>query len=438
MSDSSGAHGRRPPRLDTSALVLLRRVRIAYEDDDRNRRNTGAAPRSRSRLTALWRRYRFTAAWPLRLPVGTAAYLDELRAAGNKSGIMAREMCEAGLPRAALYPPNEGHDRVGWRRALRRLVRLPRAMALDLHLRRRHPWLTEDEVATLIGRDSCVRFLRRHPSVWLLLNSDMSPRRLILAGAAAAVGSPAVWWQDDIDHVPPRIPFAAAALLNDAARKRIHAVDARTAVFQRPVAPPVRVRQIPSSPVVGVAVNAFFTAEPAQLELLDAAREAIGVDRLKMRLHPRTSPDLRAALPDWLDVYTAAEPVEAFGARVDVALVGNSAVQVRLLASGVPVVHIPGLDPHGFDGYGYAARGIVCGTERVAPNTLDAARRFYSSPAYFALLTSELSQASEEVGQGLSDLVRIVVGDPGMAFAELGTPLAADGRDQRGQLVEPP
>src|SRR5690606_11570240 len=73
------------------------------------------------------------------------------------------------------------------------------------------------------------------------------------------------------------------------------------------------------------------------------------------------------------------ETLHQFVAKTDLVFVGNSAVQLRLLCMGVPVVHVSGFDKFGYDLYGYCEIGLCIGFNRVNHIDLDLVKSFYEN-----------------------------------------------------------
>jgi hypothetical protein len=227
--------------------------------------------------------------------------------------------------------------------------------------------------------------------------SDVSPLLNMLWCAADREGNRAVWWQDDfhhynwwqdISHHGTWLPydFRATALLNEPGYMTAVNRNPGALFVARPTEPPLPLRKIPEKPVVGVATNASFRAGQTELGFLKALAASMGVETLQLRLHPNsrlTQSDFHGAP---ITVAPSDESMKDFAPRIDVALVGNSASQIWLLRNGVPVVHVAGMDPHGFDLYGYCKQGFVFGERSTEQLSIKKLNEFYQNKNHYEIL----------------------------------------------------
>jgi hypothetical protein len=164
-----------------------------------------------------------------------------------------------------------------------------------------------------------------------------------------------------------------------------------------------------------VAVNVSFGGSEDDWRVLAALRDALQADVLHLRLHPNST--LAAVPVPWIKVADRLETMVAFARRIDLAVVGNSASQLHLLTEGVPVLHLGGLDPQGFDLYGYVNEGLLPGADGASRVSLEAIRRFYESSGYFEKLQRRVGFANLCGTSGLDALVSIVA--PGLCTSRL-------------------
>jgi hypothetical protein len=139
---------------------------------------------------------------------------------------------------------------------------------------------------------------------------------------------------------------------------------------------------------VGIAVNGAFTGSQAELKQLLLIKEQLKAQSLTMRLHP--THERKSGFPAWLTISSPHLTVKQFSESVDIVFVGNSAVQLKILASGTPVCHVPGLDIDGFDRYEYVASGIVYGINDLRDFSPRALREFYRKRDYIEQLAKAL------------------------------------------------
>ncbi|WP_448664959.1 hypothetical protein ACG3SL_09875 [Sphingomonas sp. CJ20] len=351
-----------------------------------------AAARARRPGRERWvrplRRFEPLALVPGTLPATARYYLPAHPRPNSKAAAVVAELCAAGVPRAAIWTRDE--DRA--RRPLRVAGSLPSGLALLWRIARRAPHLDDVQQQIVLGREAYRRFLRRNPQVTPIIISDVSPELHMLWSAAAAEGNRALWWQDDFHHRGPLAqPVRHAAVLNEAGAAAVRAASPDAFLVRRDTPPPHAPRCIPARPVVGVAVNASFAADAAQRGSLERLREALGAGSIVLRLHPNSMLAGAASPAPWIEVAPRDETLAAFSARIDLCVVGNSAVQLRLLCAGVPVLHVAGLDDDGHDLYGYCAAGLVFG----AAADIGALNGFYQGAAAKGMLAAH-------VGVGLS------------------------------------
>ena len=338
---------------------------------------------------------------PLDAPRAHRFVLDAAPRPNSKSAAVVAELTAAGVPRGRIWPPEQGRrPRPG--SFLRRCLWLPWALGLGVAVARRAPRLDRAGRQFVVGRAIYRRAFAANPALEPVILSDTSADRFMIWAGALAAGSPVMWWQDDAIHSRPlALPVTRAAVVNLPGLAAVRRAAPGADILRRPGTLPQAPRPIPEAPRVGVAVNALFSAAPDEIAALARMRDALGVPRLSLRLHPNSRLRQRDLPGDWLEARPADEPLESFAEAVDLALTGNSAVQLKLVCAGVPVALVPGLDPHPFDTYGYVARGFVYGAPSPADLDLGRLRAFYARHETRQELAAYVSVPDEE---GVADL----------------------------------
>ncbi|WP_145200150.1 hypothetical protein [Sphingobium sp. B2] len=391
-----------PEPIGTNLLTCLR------QSGERLRPALSEARRRRPVLEQLVAPFRILAPlsrMPLRLPPQARYFLPSRSSPNSKTAAAMNELLAAGLDRSTIWTPDQQDERV--------LARIMRTAMWGLRLSPMLIWLAflrrfdSCDRQILVGRAAMRQLLRRHPHLTPIIISDVNPTLHMLWSAAVSLGRAPLWWQDDYHHTGPLpYPVGAAAVLNQggyaAALKR--SPEALIAMRPRPAVKPMQ--EVPPKPRVGVATNASFTASPTQIALLAMLRDGVGARHTILRLHPN-SPLHGRPLPEaWLAAAPADETLAAFARRVDMAVVGNSAAQLRLLGEGVPVLHVAGLDEHGFDLYGYVRNGFSMGMVRSADVSVDAINRHYADPAIQQRITDFMGLRRPVTIPGLAALAR--------------------------------
>lgn len=239
--------------------------------------------------------------------------------------------------------------------------------------------------------------------------SDVSPGLHALWSAAAAEGNRAIWWQDDFHHHWP-LPYAirGAAVLNEPGLAAALEKGTAQVIAKRPTKLPLPIKPIPENPVVGMATNASFSIGPNEIAMMKTLVHALNVPVLHLRVHPNrplTSADVKDAP---VQLAPRDETMEEFAARIDLAIVGNSAAQLWLIRNGVPAVHVPGFDGQGYDQYGYVKRGLVFGMRHFDEIRLSEIRSFYCEQnKMIRKLFCYTTLTSTDYVSGLSGIMRL-------------------------------
>ena len=353
---------------------------------------------------------------PLVWPGNEVFFLSNYPRANSKTAAVLNELVDAGVPKSSfLYPPEAGN--APWARIVRLLLRLPWALIFLLTLKRRVRRLDDVDLAIVLGRESFRRTLNKARRVMPVIISDVSPTLHMLWSAAAAEGNRAIWWQDDFHH-HWRLPYGirGAAVLNDPGLAAAHAIGTAQVIARRPTVESIGLRNVPENPRVGVTTNARFGQDVRQIHRLAEIAARLGADTLYLRLHPNSALDAADFHNLPIELAPKGEPMHRFASRVDVAVSGNSAAQLWLLRYGVPIVHVAGLDPQGYDLYGYVERGFAYGARDVSELSVAALRSFYSNPHVKSeLVRSYTSIVDAENVPELSALGRLLQG-PGQSI----------------------
>lgn len=247
---------------------------------------------------------------------------------------------------------------------------------------------TKQQKATIIGCLAFDRFFKRNPEAFPLIMSDMSINYLPLAfGGNKHCG--VMWWQDDFHHrAIPNFRLFAAGILSRKLASELSSRNASIRLLQRELRTEI-INVHTDFNEIGIAVNATFTASFEQLEVLYKLKGELGVENLSLRLHPTAVRSLE--LPNWVVVSSADELIEDFAKRHQLIFVGNSAIQLKLLAAGTPVFHIEKLDLEEFDSYNYVQHGLVYGAKTFDKSDLRKLSEFYSKDKHRSLLVEALA-----------------------------------------------
>lgn len=249
------------------------------------------------------------------------------------------------------------------------------------------------ELQVIVGYSLYKNFLKKHQALIPIIISDITPTAHMLWAAAISLKRDIFWWQDDYHHIDgfssenylPH-PCTIAAVLNQGGLDTVLKKNSLARIYFRPQTKVVPFKSIPFTPRVGIATNAFFEANADQIKLLKKIQESLGINFFKIRLHPNSKLTSKSFPEDLIVLAAGDETIEEFSNSIDVAIVGNSAVQLKLLCTGLPVVHIAGLDKHGFDVYGYCEKGFCFGLDRVEALKLEDLIQVYNSPDIAELL----------------------------------------------------
>jgi len=350
--------------------------------------------------------------WPAFVRRSARIYLPSRAKANSKTAAVVGELTTAGMPREAFLTSEKsaGH---ALNNLLGGLINLPWTLRFIVILHRRAGRLGELERFLILTREVNRRFLRKHPALIPLIISDVSPDRHALWSAAVAERRQVVWWQDDHHHTEElSYPVGAAAVISAEGYRNVLAKAPSALVAARPPMKPAPFKAIPESPRVGIATNSFFKASPAERRQLAQIRASLAASTLYLRLHPNSKVQPSDIPEAWIRIASPLETLDEFIDKIDIAVVGNSTVQLKLLCSGLPVVHFPFDDPRGFDKHGYHAMGFTCGSAQAETLSLADAQRHYAAPDLSGRIVAYVSIPAEETLHNLTELARYLSRSP--------------------------
>jgi len=315
----------------------------------------------RWKLLAPIRRFRPLTEFPLGRLRGKRFYIPGQPLPNSKTAAVVNELRDAGIDHLLLVHGTY-RDGATLVKTARLIARLPWALGFVVQTHKRCRHLDRVDQQTLLNYALARRWLQNRLGLMPVIISDVSPGLHALWCAAAAEGNRAIWWQDDFHHHWP-LPYVirGAAVLNEPGLAVAQDKGTAHVIAKRPTKPPLPIRAIPENPVVGMATNASFSIGPNEIAMMKTLVQALNVSVLHLRVHPTrplTNDDVKGAP---VQLAPREESMEEFAARIDLAIVGNSAAQLWLIRNGVPVIHVPGFDQQGYDRYGYVGRGFVFG-----------------------------------------------------------------------------
>lgn len=322
---------------------------------------------------------------PLWLQENKQFFLDGRMGKNSKAGAAFQELKESGVNEPSIWHQKLTKD-IFLAKTLRVIVRLPWLLCFLVKSRKMLGRLDFSGLEALVGYAAYKVFFRRNAELIPIIISDISPYFHMQWSAALAVGNKVMWWQDDYHHFKGFFssenyfpyPCYYAAVLNEHGLETIIQSCPTAVVFRRKTTVVKEFRTIPDPPKVGLATNVLFQATPEQMSVVEEVRKMLGVSDIYFRLHPNSKLHGSTNNPEWMHLAPKDEMLEDFAERVDVVVVGNSAVQLKLLCLGVPVVHTPALDPLDFDLYKYCKLGFSYGVENIKDLNIKNIRSFYA------------------------------------------------------------
>ncbi|MBM7068579.1 hypothetical protein [Actibacterium sp. 188UL27-1] len=254
-----------------------------------------------------------------------------------------------------------------------------RALCLLVSLRSRGRKLDQRDWAFVIASLVAKWGLRSGPDTMVVILADMSPRRIAMATGASLAGNQLMLYQYDNNlQAPPALGWTHAALRSEAGLSAVK--DHQLILGRLLTCPPRAIDLSRDGGVWGMAVNAI--PEPDLLGRVETLREYLSIDRIRFRLHPRRATiDGDPSQYPWLDIAPPGETLEDFCDSCDLVVCGNSAVQLKVLLTGTPVIHVGALDTPTYDNYGFVDQGVVYGSPTPDGVSLDAMKAHYRRPS---------------------------------------------------------
>ncbi len=325
---------------------------------------------------------------PLKLNTSFEWYLDGNIAPQTKTGKAYEELKASGINIRSIWHRNpDSLSLVD--KALRIIFRLPLVLGLIIHRRKTIKKLDLAGIQVLIGYAAYKRFFKFYPRLKPIIISDISPFLHMQWAGALAAGNEVMWWQDDYHHYKGfskenYLPYPChyAVVLSEDGLKTAKEKCVEKKIFQRKRTLVKPLRSIPENPKVGFASNVLFLADEKQLKYIDKIRHKLGATYIYCRLHPNSKLHGRTDHPNWLNFAAKEETIEEFANEIDLVIVGNSAVQLKLLCLGIPVVHVEGFDGFGFDLYKYCKLGFSYGAKNLNALDITDIQAFYNDRSF--------------------------------------------------------
>lgn len=325
---------------------------------------------------------------PLTLNQNKQWYLDGKIDQNSKTGAVYIELTEVGLNPESIWHKNESSHLSTLITLIRIISRLHLLIYLIVFRNKTIRRLDLVTFQVIVGYAAYKSFFCKHPLLKPIIVSDISPLLHMQWAGALAAGNEVMWWQDDYHHfkgfsTENYLPYEChyAAVLNELGMQTTKGKCAIEKVFKRKQTLVKPFRRIPNNPRVGFASNVLFRADEKQLKYIDKIRQKLGATQIYCRLHPNSKLHGRTNQPNWLSFAPKAETLGEFAKKVDLVIVGNSAVQLKLLCLGVPVVHIDGFDEFGFDLYKYCELGFSYGAKNLNALDINRVHSFYGNQA---------------------------------------------------------
>src|SRR5690606_18516069 len=130
--------------------------------------------------------------------------------------------------------------------------------------------LTSIEV--FVGYEAFKSFFHKHPDLIPIIISDISPILHMQWSGALAAGNKVMWWQDDYHHFKgfsseKYLPYSCniAAVLNQKGLETVLEKNRFAKIYSRPLTEIKPIKIVPEKPITGVATNASFEANEAQI-----------------------------------------------------------------------------------------------------------------------------------------------------------------------------
>ena len=317
-------------------------------------------------------------------------YLDGRIHPQSKTGIAFRELIDAGLSKGSIWYKRSYSRPMNLLLIVFRITwRLPRVGLLMVSRFSSLKKLDLAAIQVIIGYLGYKAFFSAHNQLRPVINSDISPFLHMQWAGALAAGNKVMWWQDDHHHYdgfsdenycPYR--FDIGAILNSYGLRTAEQKSANALLFARPSIAINQNRTIPEKPRLGFASNVLFEANEKDCKRIEHLMQSLRAEAVLVRLHPNSK--LHGTQPEnpWMHFADPKQSIVEFAKNIDLVVVGNSAVQLKLLCAGVPVIHTTGFDRFGFDLYRYCQLGLVYGKQNAHEIGLETIQDFYNNFAH--------------------------------------------------------
>ena len=321
-------------------------------------------------------------------------FLDGSVAPNSKTGAVYREITAFGKYREGIW--HLAIKPIGASIKLFRIfIRTPWLLKLLWTKRKMIRQLDLVALQVVIGYAAYKRFFKKNINLIPIIISDLSPVLQMQWGAALSLGRNVIWWQDDYHHYKgfskeDYMPYRAdiAIVLNQKGLETVLKKNPNAQIYRRKRTLVHPLKPIPAICKVGIATNASFQASSDQLHYIDSIRQVLGVDKVYFRLHPNSKLTIKELNASWIEIAPSNELVETFSQKINIVIVGNSAVQLKLLCLGIPVIHVAALDIYHFDRYGYCNLGFCLGFKKGERISLVEVDKFYKN----AMISTRLNQ----------------------------------------------
>lgn len=307
---------------------------------------------------------------------------DSIGSPGSKSHKVFNEIPEVlGCEKTQFKVLNEKSPLLYFIRLSRVISRVPCILTVYYKLKKKK-YLDDDDIAVILGFIFFKRFFDRNPNVKPIVYSDVNPSLCILCAASNKNGY--IWWQEDFHHnqVPPFKPVVLI-LLTDTAKNNILKAGIRGNILMQNQRKFIQIENELAQKELRVtfSVNGFFSANKKEIEVIEKIMDTLNVKSVSIRLHPTSKLD-QSVFPSFITVLPASQSIESYACEWDLFIVGNSAIQLKILLLGKHVLHVPGLDTKGYDLYEYCKNNVVIGTENFDENLVEEINKFYKNTNY--------------------------------------------------------
>ncbi len=328
----------------------------------------------------------------------------------SKTLDVVNELTQAGIDHNTIWTTVSDSVTLISKRVVRLLWRIPFALTFILINVKRLKSLDIMSLQIVLGYVVYKRFFLDNYLIPIII-SDISPSFQMQWSAAVSIGHDVLWWQDDYHHykgfsIENYMPYKAtiAVVLNQKGLETVRNKNPQANVYHRGQTKVKPMRSIPLKPRLGIAGNVLFNASELGIAYINELRLNLGAKNVKVRLHPNSKLAKNDFNMTWLELAEFDETLDQFAASVDVVVVGNSAIQLKLLCMGVPVVHVSWLDSLKFDIYGYCERRFSYGLDSSKNISIQKLSEFYADPGLPSRLAEYVNINQEEEILSLSKL----------------------------------